>query len=223
MHRTSKIAAMMVAVLVTAALVRPAVADSFQTSVATNSRTAARVAPEPYTGGVIGARQAMGVAKRALGVVRGTRNLAIGHDVNRRVDSVAMDHPKVGNQYRLGLAKLARSNDPKYQLLRGANLVLRNADSRRGITYVRKAAKRLPNNSAAQLVAGLAVAQRDAFSPKFGQWDKRTPLKREAARYINRAQQLEAQAKHPRPLVREGIRQAKEYAGYYGGYKGLIK
>jgi hypothetical protein len=203
----------------------PVSADSFMTSVSTGSKTANRVAPKPYTGNAVSPRMAKGVAGRALSTIKHTKNIAIGMEVIRRVDSVAMDHPGVGNKFRLGMAKLARTGNPKFQLLRGMNLVMRNPDSRRGAAAVRKAAKgALAGNSAAQLAAGLTVAQRDAFSPKFGhKWEKKTRLKKEAASYINKAQALEAQTKHPRPLVREGIKQAKEYAGYYEGYNGLIK
>jgi len=84
-------------------------------------------------------------------------------------------------------------------------------DSDWGIRQVREAVRALPSDSAAQLYAGLAVAQRDAFSQKFARkgrggaqatWDRVTPLKREAAARINNAQRLEGNAKHPRPLVR---------------------
>ena len=221
--RSFHLARFALSALLLAALAQPARADSFLTSVSTGSKTAARVAPAPYTGTVYSSRQVKGVAARGLSVIKNTKNLAIGLDVIQRVDSVAMDNPKVGTQFRLGLAKLARSGDPKYNMLRGVNLVRRNPDSRRGITYVRKAAKALPENSAAQLLAGLSVAQLDSFGGKFGQWEKKTPLKREAAKYMNKAQSLEQATKHPRPLVREGIKQAKEYAGYYEGFNGLLK
>ena len=222
--RSFHLARFALSALLLAALAQPARADSFLTSVSTGSKTAARVAPAPYNGTVYSQRQAKGVAARGLSVIKNTKNLAIGLDVIQRVDSVAMDNPKVGTQFRLGLAKLARSGDPKYNLLRGVNLVRRNPDSRRGITYVRKAAKALPENSAAQLIAGLSVAQRDSFGKSFGhKWEKQTPLKREAAKYMNKAQALEQATKHPRPLVREGIKQAKEYAGYYDGFNGLLK
>jgi hypothetical protein len=205
-------------------LAQTALADSFLTSVSTGSKTAARVGPAPYTGGVYSPRQVKNIVSKALSTIKNTRNLAIGLDVIQRVDSVAMDSPAVAKQFRLGLAKLARGGDPKYQLLRGVNLVLRRPESRWGISHVRKAVKALPGNSAAQLLAGLSVAQRDAFAEKFGfKWEKRTPLKREAAKYINQAGQLESQTKHPRPLVREGLKQAKDYAGYYEGYNGLLK
>lgn len=202
----------------------PVNADSFLTSVSTGSKTANRVAPKPYTGNAVSPKMARGAASRALSTIKHTKNIAIGMEVIRRVDSVAMDHPGVGNKFRLGMAKLARTGNPKFQLLRGMNLVMRNPDSRRGATAVRKAAKSLSGNSAAQLAAGLTIAQRDAFSPKFGhKWEQKTRLKKEASNYINQAQALEAKTKHPRPLVREGIKQAKEYAGYYEGYSGLIK
>jgi hypothetical protein len=224
MQMTSKVMALAIgALMIAAAAATPAQADSFLTSVGTNSKTAARVAPKPYTGQAISAKQARGVARRALTTIRNTKNIAIGLDVIRRVDSVSMDHAKVGQNFRLGLAKLARGNNPKLQLLRGVNLVMRNADSRRGISYVRKSAKKLPGNSAAQLAAGLSVAQRDSFGSKFGKWEHKTPLKREAARYLNKAQQLEQGARHKRPLVREGLKQAKDYAGYYEGFNGLLK
>jgi len=219
MHRISKTA---LATLIISALATSASADSFLTSVGTGSKTAARVAPQPYSGQPASWRQARSVARRALNTIQRTRNVAIGLDVIQRVDSVAMDHPLVGQHFRLGLAKLARTGDPKFQLLRGTNLVMRNPDSRRGISAVRKAARQLPTDSAAQLVAGLSVAQRDSFGTKFREWDKQTPLKREAAGYLNTAQQIE-RTKSRRPLVREGIKQAKDYAGYYQGFKGLIK
>jgi len=206
-----------------ASLALPAQADSFLTSVSTGSKTAARVAPAPYTGASHRARQVKGVAARALSTIQNTRNLAIGLDVIQRVDSVAMDQPQVGTKFRRGLARLSRGGDAKMNMLRGANLMMRNPDSRRGVTYVRKGAKALPGNSAAQLLAGLTVAQRDSFGSKFGKWEQRTPLKKEAARYINQAQLLEQTARHPRPLVREGLRQAKDYAGYYEGFAGLLK
>lgn len=205
-------------------LAQTALADSFLTSVSTGSKTAARVGPAPYTGNVYSPRQVKNIVSKALSTIKNTRNLAIGLDVIQRVDSVAMDSPAVAKQFRLGLAKLARGGDPKYQLLRGVNLVLRRPESRWGISHVRKAVKALPGNSAAQLLAGLSVAQRDAFAEKFGfKWEQVTPLKREAAKYINAAGQLESQTKHPRPLVREGLKQAKDYAGYYGGYNSLLK
>jgi hypothetical protein len=222
-RRSSQLVRFALSALLLSALAQPARADSFLTSVSTGSKTATRVAPAPYTGTVYSPRQVKGVANRALSVIKNTKNLAIGLDVIQRVDSMAMDNPKVGTKFRLGLAKLARSGDPKFSMLRGVNLVQRRPDSRRGITYVRKAAKALPKNSAAQLLAGLSVAQRDGFGSQFGQWEKRTPLKREAAKYINKAEALEKATHHPRPLVREGIKQAKEYAGYYEGFNGLLK
>ena len=92
------------------------------------------------------------------------------------------------------------------------------------IYFSRKAAKTLSKNSAAQLLTALTVAQRDAFASKFGnRWDKQTPLKREAAKHLNKAQTLENKTSHPRPRVRKAIQEAKEYAGYYDGYAGLLK
>ena len=210
--------------IISVALLGHARADSFLTSVSTGSKTATRVAPKPYTGQSYSPRQVRYTASKALSTIKHTRNLAIGLDVIQRVDSVAMDHPKVGTNFRLGLAKLSRNGDPKINLLRGVNLVMRNPDSRRGIARVRQAAKALPKNSAAQLLAGLSVAQREAFSPRFGhQWEKQTRLKKEAARYLEKASQLEQGTRHPRPLVRQGLKEAKDYARYYEGYSGLIK
>ncbi len=209
--------------LLVAGLSQTARADSFLTSTSTHSKTAARVAPKAYTGHAYTARQIKHVTRRALSTIRRTKNLAIALDVVQRVNSVAMNHPKVGKQFSMGLAKLARSGDPKFSLIRGMNLVLNNPSSRRGVTYVRKAAKALSKNSAAQLLAGLTVAQRDGFGGQFGQWEKRTPLKIEAARHINKAQAIEKTARHPRPLVKTAIKEAKEYAGYYNGFRGLLK
>lgn len=220
LHRAAALFWTLVLVLATS----QARADSFLTSVGTSSKTAARVGPNPYQGNGYTKKQAMSMARRGLTTIKHAKNAAIGFDVVRRVDGAAMYHPEAGELFRKGLAKLARKGDPRIQVLRGANLVRRNPSSRWGITKVRQAAKAAPNNSAVQLVAGLAVAQRDAFNPKLGhKWEKRTPLKREAAQYINQAQQLEKQTHHPRPLVREGLRQAKQYIGYYGGYQGLVK
>jgi len=202
-------------------LASSASADSFLTSVSTKSKTAARVAPEPYTGSTI---QAKNVVPRALQTIKSTRNAAIGLDVIQRVDGQAMDNPKLAGSFGRGLAKLSRSGDPVYTVLRGANLARRNPDSDRAAAMVRKAARQAPNDSAVQLVAGLALAQREAFGKDGGaQWETATKGKREAAKLINKAQELEAKTIHPRPLVREGIKEAKEYAGYYAGYNGLIK
>lgn len=229
------------AILLAFALGRPAAADSFLTSVSTGSKTAARVGPAPY--GASYAPVKGNIATRALTTIKSTRNVAIGLDVIQRVDSAAMSDPTIAKEFRRGLAKLARSGDPVFQVLRGVNLVMQNPSSRRGIAAVRRAAEKLPYDSAAQLVAGLAVAQRDAFTgvgsgglaPDRGdRWDTRTPLKKESAGYLNRARSLEKGAAHPRPLVREGLRQAtverqpyapkaKGYFGLYKGYNGLIR
>jgi hypothetical protein len=226
----SRFTTLLLAAAFSLSLVGTAVADSFLTSVSTSSKTAAKVGPAPYTGTVYSVKSA-NIAARALRVIRTTRNLAIAFDVLQRVDSVAMDNAQVGRQLRLGLARLSRSGDPKMQLLRGVNLLLSRettltgAASQRAIAYVRDAAARLPGDSAAQLLAALSVAQRDAFGLSGGaeKWEKRTPLKREAAGLLANAQQLEARTRHPRALVREGLRQAREYFPLYEGYKGLLK
>jgi hypothetical protein len=200
----------------------PALADSFLTSVSTGSKTAARVGPAAYSGTAAPLAQAQGAARRALQVIRTTRNVAIGLDALQRVDSIAMDHPAAAKELRRGLARLAReSGDPRVQLLRAANLALRRPESNYAATMLRKAVAALPADSAAQLVAGLSIAQRDAFG--FNNWDKPSRLAREAAGFLNKATALEAKTSHPRPLVREGLKQAKEYAAYYGAYNGLLK
>jgi hypothetical protein len=203
-------------------LASPAFADSFLTSVSTGSKTAARVAPPAYTGSAANERQARGAARRAIQTIKATRNVAIGLDVLQRIDSLAMDRPEIATSFRLGLAKLARTTgDPRVQVLRAANLALRKPESRYAATMLRKAVATLPADSAAQLVAGLTIAQRDTFG--FGNWDKPSRLAKEAAGYLNKATALEAKTSHPRPLVREGLKQAKDYANYYGSFNGLLK
>jgi hypothetical protein len=219
MLRIHSLGRILVASALTLAVAGQARADSFLTSVSTGSKTAARVAPAPYTGSVTPVKS--GVAARALNVIKQTRNAAIGLDVIQRVDSVAMDNPAVGKAFRLGLAKLARGGDPVFTLLRGTNLVMRSPKSDRAAAAVRKAARELPNDSAAQLVAGLTIAQREAFGR--GNWDKPSRLTREAAKMVNAATSIEAKTTHPRPLVREGLKQAKEYMPLYGAYKDALK
>jgi hypothetical protein len=226
----SRFTTLLLAAVLSFSLISTASADSFLTSVSTNSKTAAKVGPAPYTGSVYSPKTA-NIAAKALRVIRTTKNLAIALDVLQRVDSVAMDNSAVGREFRLGLAKLSRSGDPKMQLLRGVNLLmsrevnLKGESSVRAISYVRDAASRLPKDSAAQLLASLSVAQRDAFGLQGGaeKWEKRTPLKTEAAKLLAKAQKIEAKTDHPRPLVREGLRQAKDYFPLYEGYKGLLK
>lgn len=203
-------------------------ADSFLTSVSTKSKTAARLGPganyQAYNNSTINPRMIKNLASRALRTIRATKNMAIAFEVLRIMDSISRNNPKVGSQFRLGLAKLAKTGDPKFRLLRGVNLIMRRPGSDRGIAYVRQAAREMPGNSAAQLLTALSVAQRDGFAAKFGSaWEKPTRLKKESARHLNNAQQLEQKTNHPRPLVRTGIQEAKQYMGYYEGFNGLIK
>jgi hypothetical protein len=222
MSRLNTLARVVLCSALALVLARPAFADSFLTSVSTGSKTAGRVGPAAYTGNVTSARIANGAARRALQVIKSTRNVAVGLDAIQRVDSLSMDSFAVAKELRLGLAKLARSTgDARIQVLRAANLTLRKPESRYAATMLRKAVGALPSDSAAQLVAGLSIAQRDSFG--FGNWDKAKRLTKEAAGYLNKATALEASTKHPRPLVREGLKQAKEYASYYGSFNGLLK
>ena len=221
MLRISSLARIAVASALALAVAGPARADSFLPSVSTRSKTAARVAPAPYTGMATPGTSTAGVAARAISVIKQTRNVAIGLDVIQRVDSVAMDNPAVGKAFRLGLARLARTGDPVFTLLRGTNLAMRSPKSDRAAAAVRKGARALPNDSAAQLVAGLTLAQREAFGR--GNWDKPSRLTREAAKLVNAASALEASTSHPRPLVREGLKQARDYMPMYGAYAGALK
>jgi hypothetical protein len=212
----------------TLTLAGTALADSFLTSVSTGSKTAAKVAGPAYTGAAYDAKAVEKVAQKALTVIKRSGNLAVALDVLQRVDSVAMDNPAVGREFRLGLAKLARSGDAKMKLLQGVNLLmarepqLKGASSDHGIALVRAAVRQLPKDSAAHLLAGLSIAQRDAFG--LGKnWDKKTSLKVEAAKQINKAQRIEARTNHPRPLVRTALRENQKYMPLYKGYKGLLK
>lgn len=198
-------------------------ADSFLTSVATKSRTAARTGGGPaYRGRSFTPKQAQRIAKAGLRIIKGTKNIAIAHDVLRRVDSATMSHPSVQRAFGRGLAKLAKTGDARLQLIHGANLVMQNAGSNKGVSAVRKAVDKLSGNSAAHLVAGLTIAQRDSFGSKFGQWEKVTALKREAAAHLNAADLIERKTSHPRKLVRTGVKEAKAYGALYDGLKRLL-
>lgn len=206
----------------------PAYADSPLTSVETNSKTAARVGASPYAGHVASPDQAKKTVAKGLQVIKQTKgNAAIGLGVIQRVDGADMDNPGTTAALKRGLIKLQRqTKDPaekaRYGLLRGTATIMRDTNNKYAARQVNKAARTLPRASDVQLVAGVVSAQRAAFG-KTSNWDKPTPLWKQSAQRINKAQRIEATTDHPRPLVRHGVSSAKDYLGGYGGFSAAQK
>jgi hypothetical protein len=185
-------------------------ADSFMTSISFGSAKAAKIGPKPYSNTPLTEKQSSTIVKRAVKLTRG-RDLAAAMDAVRIVDSAAMDNAGLAVDFKAGLQAAARRGTVHERFLDGYSLMVRDPGNAQAAELVRGAAREAPDDSALQLGAFQAIAQR-AF---FGGMDKpeTVRLAQEAAGLLKRAQKLEQT--NPRPEVAEGLRQAFEYAKLY--------
>jgi hypothetical protein len=216
---TMKSLAKLLFVLPALFLAAPASADSPATSTNVPSRTAAHVAPAPYTGAATTPAQAKQVVTRALAAVKKTNaSPTVGLAVAQRVDSVDMDHPGTTDAFKAGLTRMKRqSSDPavdaRLGLIRGATTAIRNPDDTYAQRQVNQAARELPADPRVQAVAGVVSAQRASMG-KGAEWDKKSPLWTQAA-----ARFKAAEAAKPNALTRGTLQSAGEYLQAYPGFQ----
>ena len=186
-------------------------ADSFMTSIGYGSKKAAKIGPAPYSGSPMAPDRAQKMVRKATRLALGG-DVAIAMDVARMVDSAAMDYPVVDVSFEQGLAAAAARGDAKAKFMSGYQKMFRFPNDDAAAHRIRTVAREQPNDSAIQLGAFQAIAQRAFFGGESKAGQER--LFHEAAGYLKRAEALEATVSS-RPMVREGLKQAKDYAALY--------
>jgi hypothetical protein len=195
-------------------------ADSFMTSIGYGSVKAAKIGPAPYTNGKLTAQQSKTIVKRALKLTRG-RDLGAAMDAVRMVDSAAEDpaHAGLAVDFKAGLQAAVRRGTNRERFLDGYAIMVRDPSNDAATELVRQAAREARNDSAIQLGAFQAIAQR-AWNDAAVQRDTAS-LWREAAGYLKRAQELELAKPHAE--VETGLKQALAYAKDYPDLKALLQ
>lgn len=192
-------------------------ADSFMTSVGSESKRAAKIGPPIYAAQSATKAQDKAAARKALKLVK-QGNAAVSMDAIRQIDSIALNDERARSpeKFRRGLERLARNprNHQARFLLAYANM-LRDPGSLKAFRALNRAAKELSSDSAVQLGAYQATAQRAFFGE--GKDTTRQRLFRMAKAYLAKASALNARS--PRPLVTTALKQAREYNALYDEMK----